>query len=61
MPSPDLDRLIKARDKVARMTVQNPDLLPVFERLEAEVAAAEVTGDALARARALASRQRAMS
>lgn len=60
MPTPDLDRLIKARDKVARMTVQNPDLLPVFERLEAEVAAAEATGDTLARARALVARQRAM-
>ena len=61
MPSPDLDRLIKARDKAAMIVLQNPDLLPVFERLEAEVAAAEATGDAPARARALANRQRAMA
>ena len=61
MPSPDLDRLIKARDKAAMIVLQNPDLLPVFERLEAEVAAAEVLSDALARARALVARQRAIA
>lgn len=61
MPSSDLERLIRARDKVARMVMQNSDLLPVFERLEAEVTAAEAAGDAVARARALLARQRAMA
>ncbi|MCB1468571.1 MAG: hypothetical protein KDK08_15835 [Rhizobiaceae bacterium] len=58
---PDLERLKNARDKAAQIVLQNPHLLPVFERLEAEVEAAEATGDALARARALAARQRAIA
>ncbi|MCC0076995.1 MAG: hypothetical protein H6898_10495 [Rhodobacter sp.] len=61
MPAPDLERLVKARDKAALIVLQNPDLLPVFERLEAEVAAAEASGDALSRARALAARQKAIA
>lgn len=56
---PDLKRLIRARDKAALIVAQNPVLLPVFVRLEAEVAAAEATENALARARALAARQSA--
>ncbi len=61
MPTPDLKRLVKARDKAALIVLQCSDLLPVFERLEAEVAAAEANGDALSRARALAARQKAIA
>jgi len=59
MPSPELQRLIRARDKAALIAAQDPVLLPVFVRLEAEVAAAEATQNALARALALAARQSA--
>jgi hypothetical protein len=61
MPIPDIERLKKARDRVAQIVLQNSELLPIFERLEDEVEAAEAAGNTLARARALAARQRAIA
>lgn len=52
----DLDRLRKAHAKVARLVVADPVYSPIFLRLEAEIADAEalLSGDILARARAVA-------
>lgn len=49
----DLDRLKTALAKVAKLVVADPVYLPIFTRLEAEIAKAEAN-DPLARARALA-------
>ena len=52
----DLDRLRKAHAKVARLVVADSVYVPIFLRLEAEIADAEsmLSGDILARARAVA-------
>ncbi|WP_287012202.1 hypothetical protein [Actibacterium sp.] len=49
----NLDRLKAALAKVAKLVVSDPVYVPVFTRLEAEIAKLE-TNDVLARARALA-------
>lgn len=54
-----LKRLYAAREKVAKLVVADLVYLPIFERLEAEIAAEEAAGDAIERARALVARQRA--
>ncbi|MGQ0566716.1 MAG: hypothetical protein ACT4OK_16865 [Gemmobacter sp.] len=56
----DLDRLRRAHAKVARLVVADPVYAPIFTRLEAEIVDAEaaLSGDVIARARAVA-RQRA--
>jgi len=55
-----LDRLRKAQAKTARLVVDDPAYVPIFTRLETEIAEAEaaLSGDVVARARAVA-RQRA--
>jgi hypothetical protein len=55
-----LERLRRAHAKVARLVVADPTDVPVFTRLEAEISEAEavLSGDVIARARAVA-RQRA--
>lgn len=55
----ELERLRKARDKAALIAVSDPRLVAIFERLEAEVSAAESSADVLSRARALVARQKA--
>jgi hypothetical protein len=52
----ELERLRKAHAKVARLVVADPVYSPIFLRLEAEIADAEsmLSGDVLARARAVA-------
>jgi hypothetical protein len=52
----ELERLRKAHAKVARLVVADPAYSPIFLRLEAEIADAEsmLSGDVLARARAVA-------
>jgi hypothetical protein len=62
MHSATLDRLRKARAKVALLVVADPVYAPVFARLEAEVADADaaLSGNAVARARAVL-RQSAMA
>ena len=62
-PAPETDlmaRLVAARDKVAYLVVQDEIYLPIFERLEREIAIAEATRDSLSRARAIVARQKAM-
>lgn len=55
-----IDRLCRARNKVALLVVADPVYAPIFTRLEAEIADLEAmqSGDVIARARACA-RQRA--
>ena len=52
----ELERLRKAHAKVARLVVADSVYVPIFLRLEAEIADAEsmLSGDILARARAVA-------
>ncbi len=52
----ELERLRRAHAKVARLVVADPVYSPIFLRLEAEIADAEalLSGDLLARARAVA-------
>ena len=52
----DLERLRRAHAKVARLVVVDSVYVPIFLRLEAEIADAEsmLSGDILARARAVA-------
>lgn len=58
---PELQRLHLALAKVAKLVVADPAYVPIFARLEQEIAIAEATGDLLARARAVAARQSAMA
>ena len=55
-----LERLIAARDKAAHLVLVDPVYAPIFERLEAELHAADTTRDAITRARAIALAQRAI-
>ena len=59
MPPTQLKRLQDAYRKVAELVLMDPVYLPIFERLEKELLAAEAAGDAIARARAVAQLQRA--
>ena len=58
--SSELERLRAAHAKVAKLVIVDPVYVPIFERLEAELAALEAKGDAVARARAILARQSAM-
>lgn len=51
-----LDRLRRAQVKVAALVVADPVYVPIFARLEAEIADMEamLSGDVIARARAVA-------
>ena len=61
MARSDLQRLTAAYAKVAALVVHDPVYVPIFERLEAELAALEVRGNTIERARAVAARQRAIA
>lgn len=52
----DLQRLHAARETMAKLVLDNPVYVPIFQRIEEEIAHAEAatSGDALARARAIA-------
>jgi len=55
-----LARLCRAREVVARLVVEDPVYLPIFERLETEIAVEEAKAsadDAVSRARAIAAAQ----
>ena len=54
-------RLQAAYAKVAAMVVSDPVFIPVFERLNAEIAAYEMEGDIVARAKAIVNRQKAIA
>ncbi len=57
----DLISLQSAYAKVAVLVLHDPVYLPIFERIEREIAALEVKGDAISRARAVAARHKAVS
>ena len=55
-----LARLHRAREVVAKLVVEDPVYLPIFERLETEIAIEEAkhsADDAVSRARAIAAAQ----
>jgi hypothetical protein len=56
-----LIRLQAAYAKVAALVVANPVFIPIFERLNAEIATFEMQDDIVARARAVVSRQKAIA
>ena len=61
--STDLKSLQSAYRKVAALVLQDPVYLPIFERIEREIAAveAEAEGDVISRARAVAARHKAVA
>lgn len=61
-PTTDFQRLSAALSKVAALVVENDIYLPIFERIEFELAALDAQSDAVSRARAIAARsQRAFA
>jgi hypothetical protein len=50
----DLKSLQSAYRKVAALVLHDPVYLPIFERIEREIAAYETEGDLISRARAVA-------
>lgn len=56
-----ITRLQAAYAKVAALVVHDPVYIPIFERLDAEIAAFETAGDIVARARAVLNRQKAIA
>lgn len=61
MAKSDLERLQAAYLTVAALVTQDLVYLPIFGRLEAELAAIELSGDAVRRAKAIIARQRAIA
>ena len=59
--STDLKSLQSAYRKVAALVLQDPVYLPIFERIEREIAAMEAEGDVISRARAVAARHKAVA
>jgi hypothetical protein len=57
----ELDRLRAAQAKVAKLVLTDTAYVPIFARLEQEIAIAEADGDVLARARAVVARQSAIA
>ena len=61
MAKSDLERLQAAYLKVAALVTHDPVYVPILERLEAELAAIEINGDVVRRAKAITARQRAIA
>ena len=61
MAKSNLERLRAAYIMVAHLILHDPVYLPIFLRLEPEIAAAEIEGDVIYRARAIAARQKAIA
>lgn len=57
----DLTSLQLAYRKVASLVLSDPVYLPVFERIEREIAALKAEGDVIGRARAVAARHNAVA
>jgi len=61
MPAPvTLPELQKMHRMAATLVISDPTYLPVFERIEHELATYDAKDDAISRARAIAARQRAV-
>jgi hypothetical protein len=54
-----LSELQSMQRMAAAMVIADPIYLPIFERIEQELAALEAQGDAISRARAIAARYKA--
>jgi len=54
----DLKTLKEMHHKAALLILRDPVYLPIFQRVERELAALEVEGDAISRARAVAALHR---
>lgn len=59
--STDLENLKAAFEKVAALVIKDPVYVPVFERIEREIALFEKRDDAVSRARAIAERYKAVA
>lgn len=59
--STDLKNLKAAFKKVAALVIEDPVYVPVFERIEREIALFEKRDDAVSRARAIAGRYKAVA
>ena len=57
----DLNTLNAAYQKVATLVVEDPAYLPVFKRIEHEIAVFQEQDDAISRARAIAERYKAVA
>ncbi len=57
----DLETLQAAYSKVAALVIEDPVYLPIFERIEHEIAILQAEDDAISRARAVAARYRAVA
>jgi N-methylhydantoinase B/oxoprolinase/acetone carboxylase alpha subunit len=57
----DLETLQKAHRKVAALVVRNQAYVPIFERLEREIAMLEAEGDVISRARAVSAHYKAVA
>lgn len=56
-----LSDLQKMHRMAAAMVIADPVYLPIFERIELELAVFEAKGDAISRARAIAARHKAVA
>ena len=56
MANSDFTRLKAAYRTVAELVIYDPIFISIFERIEAELAALEISGDVVSRARAIAMR-----
>ncbi|MDO9581849.1 MAG: hypothetical protein Q7J24_01870 [Desulfomicrobium sp.] len=56
-----LPELQKMHRMAAALVISDPVYLPIFERIEHELASYEAKDDAISRARAIAARQRAVA
>ena len=59
--SVDLKSLRSAYRKVAALVLHDPVYLPIFERIDREIAALEAEGDVISRARAVAALHKAVA
>jgi hypothetical protein len=57
----DLEKLKAAYSKAAQLLIADPVYLPIFERIESEIALFEKQGDTIQRAKAIAKSYKAVS
>ena len=60
-PTPNLKNWYAARQKVAAAVLIDPVYVPIFERIEREIALLEKQDDAVSRARAVVANQSAVA
>jgi hypothetical protein len=60
-PPPELKQWYAARRTIAALVLADPVYLPIFERVEREIAALEYQGDIISRARAITARYKAVA